>query len=294
MVANSIFAAIAAIVIQTLAAESTTTNFWWMLVGIVALVFFVVSAEKITEAFNDDDVKTYVAYYLPYNFGVLLLFVDLFVIVEHHAGNSVVERILAGAVLLAGWLWGWGVDVAFLFRENKSGFKKYLNEINGISEPTRKLDWFAKFFFFLRACTSKKDDGGTAPLPHEDVYTRLQPSKVDGVGVFAIRDIKEGTVIFSDNEDEIVWIDEKEITNLPTEIRKLYDDFAIIKNGKYGCPWNFNRLTMGWYLNDSESPNVAVDGEYNMTAAHDIMKGEELTIDSSRFSVLPYRKKEPD
>jgi hypothetical protein len=297
LVANSIFAAIAAIVIQTLAAESTTTNSWWILIGIAALIFFVVSAEKITEAFNDDDVKTYVAYFLPYNFGVLLLFIDLFVIVEHHAASSIVETILAGAVLLGGWWWGWGSDVKFLFRESKSGFKKYLDEIEGVLEPERKPGWFARSFFFLRSYTSKKEDKVTNALPHlphlphENVYTRLRPSKVHGVGVFAIRDIRKNTPLFSDSEDEIVWVDEKEITNLPRELREMYDDFAIIKNGKYGCPSNFNRLTMGWYLNDSDHPNVVVDDDYNMTAARDITRGEELTIDSSKFSEQPYKKK---
>ena len=291
LVVNSILAAIAAIVIQTLVSESVATNFWWILVGITAFIFFVVSAEKITEAFSDDDVQTYVAYYLPYNFGVLLLFVDLFVIIEHHANGSVIESIIAGVVLLAGWGWGWGCDVWYLFRKSKKGFKRYIDEIEGVSEPTRETDWLARFFFFLRSYTSKKEIEINNTLPHDTVCTRLQQSNIHGVGVFAIRDIKKGTSLFSDSEDEIVWIDERQIEHLPREIRKLYDDFAIIKDRKYGCPTNFNRLTMGWYLNDSNNPNVAVDGEYNMMTARDVAKGEELTIDSSKFSVQPYNSK---
>src|SRR5258708_39792379 len=118
--------------------------------------------------------------------------------------------------------------------------------------------------------------------PHIRVYTRLRPSAIHGVGVFAIRQIKKGTQLF-DAEEEIVWIDQKEIEKLPKEIQKLYKDFAIIRHGKYGCPVDFNKLTMAWYLNDSDNPNVIVDEDYNMIAARNISDGEELTIDSSRF-----------
>jgi SET domain-containing protein len=131
-----------------------------------------------------------------------------------------------------------------------------------------------------------KDHGG---LPHANVYTRLRPSTIHGVGVFAIRRIEKGTPLFAGDED-IVWVDQGYVADLPKKIKKLYDDFAIIKDGKYGCPTNFNLLTMGWYLNDSDDPNVAVDDEYNMSALRDIEEGEELTIDSSKFSEQPYKK----
>jgi SET domain-containing protein len=126
-------------------------------------------------------------------------------------------------------------------------------------------------------------------LPHSNVYTRLKPSAIHGVGVFAIRDIPKGTRLFDGNE-EITWIDERQIAQLPPSLREMYEDFCIIKDGRYGCPRNFNSLTMGWYLNDSPTPNVILDDDYNMYAARDISKGEELTIDSSRFSEQPYRQ----
>jgi SET domain-containing protein len=126
-------------------------------------------------------------------------------------------------------------------------------------------------------------------LPHLNVYTRLKPSAIHGVGVFAIRKIPKGTQLFEANE-EIIWIDEKQIAHLPQNLRRIYDDFCIIKDGLYGCPANFNNLTMAWYLNDSATPNVVVDENYNMWAIRDIAEGEELTIDSSSFSDQPYRQ----
>jgi hypothetical protein len=126
-------------------------------------------------------------------------------------------------------------------------------------------------------------------LPHSGVYTRLKPSPIHGVGVFALRRIPKGTLLFDTNE-KVVWIDETDIAYLPANVRKMYDDFCIVKHGKYGCPENFNNLTMAWYLNDSSNPNVIVDDDFNMWAGRDIAEGEELTIDSSKFSEQPYLK----
>jgi SET domain-containing protein len=133
----------------------------------------------------------------------------------------------------------------------------------------------------------------SSELPHTDVYTRLRPSNIHGVGVFAIRQIRKGTPLFS-NENDIIWIDEGQIANLPEELKKLYEDFSIITDQRYGCPPNFNLLTMSWYLNDSDNPNVTVDEDYNMSALRDIETGEELTIDSSKFSRQPYKAMPPD
>jgi SET domain-containing protein len=127
------------------------------------------------------------------------------------------------------------------------------------------------------------------PLPHLNVYTRLKPSALHGVGVFAIRNIPKGTQLFDGNE-EIIWIGETQIAHLPRSLRQMYEGFCIIKDGRYGCPLNFNNLTMAWYLNDSATPNVIVDDNYNMWTIRDIAEGEELTIDSSRFSEQPYRQ----
>jgi hypothetical protein len=87
-------------------------------------------------------------------------------------------------------------------------------------------------------------------------------------------------------------VKEQDLHGLAPALRKLYDDFCIIKEGKYGCPRpNFNNLTMSWYLNDSDDPNVRVDNDYHMWALRDIKTGDELTIDSSKFSEQPYKKR---
>lgn len=128
-------------------------------------------------------------------------------------------------------------------------------------------------------------------LPHDDVCTRLKPSKLHrgGVGVFAIRSIKKGCPIFGDDETEIIWIKQPSLTRLPKSIRKLYDDFAIIKyKGKlYGCPRSFNLLTLSWYLNSSTNPNVRIGKGYRFFALRNIRAGEELTVNYLTYSELP-------
>jgi SET domain-containing protein len=129
-------------------------------------------------------------------------------------------------------------------------------------------------------------------MPHDRVYTRIKPSKIHGVGVFAIRPIPKGTSIFPYDNSPIVWIKNDKNKRLRGEIRRLYEDFSIIKdNGAtYGCPANFNLMTTAWFLNGPKAgkqPNVGCRKDYTFYALRDIVAGEELTVDYSTFSEKP-------
>jgi hypothetical protein len=128
--------------------------------------------------------------------------------------------------------------------------------------------------------------------PHDGVCTRLRPSGVHkgGVGVFAIRKIKKGSLLFEGDNDEMLWVEESHVPKQPKEIRRLYEDFPVIKRGHYGCPPTFNRLTVAWYLNEpkkDERPNVGCTDCYDFFALRDIRPGEELTVDYSKYSESP-------
>jgi hypothetical protein len=131
--------------------------------------------------------------------------------------------------------------------------------------------------------------------PHRNALTRLGPSKIHkgGVGVFAIRKIKRGAPLFVGDNDEMLWVREDQLPRVPRSVRELYDDFAVRKtdeeDGKlrYGCPLNFNRLTISWYLNEpnsSKRANVRCDEFYNFFATEDIRPGDELTINYPAYS----------
>ena len=128
-------------------------------------------------------------------------------------------------------------------------------------------------------------------MPHELAYTRLKSSPIHGVGVFAIKKIPKGTNIFADDNSHLVSINKADVDKLSGELRKLYDDFCVLKEREYLCPEGFNNLTISWYINEpisGQEPNVICIGdEYDFFAARDIDEGEELTIDYHTYSNNP-------
>lgn len=121
-------------------------------------------------------------------------------------------------------------------------------------------------------------------LPHIGVFVRLKPSPLHGIGVFAIRDIPKGTYVFRADKEEMVWVKASATTHLHKEVRNLYRDFCVLREGKYGCPANFNLLTPTWYINHSDDPNMAADGNFDLYSTRRIQKGEELTLSYKRRS----------
>ena len=131
----------------------------------------------------------------------------------------------------------------------------------------------------------------TIKLPHHMTYTRLKQSPIHGIGVFAIRKIPKGTIIFADDNSRQVRIDKQIVKGIDGELRKLYDDFCVITEKEYICPDSFNNLTISWYINEpmagDESNVFCVGDDYDFIAARDIEEGEELTIDYSKYSEYP-------
>ena len=128
-------------------------------------------------------------------------------------------------------------------------------------------------------------------LPHNGVYVRLKPSKIHGVGVFAIRNIKKGTDLFPYGyREKILWIDKKQISGLRGEVRELYDYLAISMGDKLGLPVNFSQIIIPWYMNHSFKPNAFVDQDYRAIAARNIKKGEEITLNYTTFTDMKIPK----
>ena len=123
--------------------------------------------------------------------------------------------------------------------------------------------------------------------PHLKVFTRLGRSRLGGIGVFAIAKIKKNSSVFYGDDAEMVWIRRSAVANLPKKIRRLYEDFCVSRNGKYGCPKNFNLMTSAWYLNHSKRPNVRCSRDFKFFAIKDIESGEELTVNYETFNDEP-------
>lgn len=121
-------------------------------------------------------------------------------------------------------------------------------------------------------------------MPHRNLYTRLMVSN-HGVGVFAIRHIPEGLRLFEGDVGAVGRVPKEDVEQIEDpEVRRMYFDFCPSRDGAFIAPVDFNQLTMSWYMNHSEDPNVQVNEEIQFTSCREIRAGEELTINYTKFS----------
>jgi len=103
----------------------------------------------------------------------------------------------------------------------------------------------------------------------------LKPSKF-GIGVFVTHNIKKGIFLrLFGNETpskHLVRTIDKE------EVPKLFQGYCIDRGNKLVCPLDFGSMSVGWYLNHSNTPN-AIHKNYSWYALRDIREGEEIVID---------------
>ena len=111
----------------------------------------------------------------------------------------------------------------------------------------------------------------------KNTYCRLKPSKVEGVGVFAIKNIPKGINPFKGVKKQ-KWhkFQISELKILGKEILSLIDSFFVIhKDGSvYISDSGLNGMDISYFLNDSRHPNVKTinDGE-NFITLKKIKKG---------------------
>lgn len=121
------------------------------------------------------------------------------------------------------------------------------------------------------------------------VFTRIQPSPIHGVGVFAIRPIPKGIdpmiecrrFEFEQVRVEVIRDD----PTVPAELKKLVVDMCPENDGFYDIPpFSLNEIGVSYYLNHSGTPNMECDEESgNFFALRDIAIGEELTVDYGTY-----------
>lgn len=124
----------------------------------------------------------------------------------------------------------------------------------------------------------------------QNVYCRLRPSKVHGVGIFAIRDIPKGTNPFkSFLPYEFAEVDADAVLKNPKidpAVKKMASDMYSIIDGKmYLYKGGLNGIDISFFLNHSEKPNLEAthDGEV-FIALRKIKKGEELFSDHRTYA----------
>ena len=117
-----------------------------------------------------------------------------------------------------------------------------------------------------------------------NTYVMLKPSPIEGIGVFAIRDIPKGCRdMFSKPDDESDWItiSKKEIEALPQDAQFLVGNFCLYDDDNYFVPAHgFKKMDLTLFINHADEPNIISinDGDFFETL-RDIKTGEELLID---------------
>ena len=127
-------------------------------------------------------------------------------------------------------------------------------------------------------------------------YCRIKPSKINGVGVFAIKDIPKKTNPFylTDNKSinhKYKKILKKDLKNVDIEVKKIIDDFFYKEDDdSYYIPLlGLNSLDISFYMNHSIKPNIEIVKSYNYDTLifktnKKIKKNEELLINYDNYS----------
>ena len=115
----------------------------------------------------------------------------------------------------------------------------------------------------------------------KNTYCKLKASSIQGVGVFAVRDIPENINPFLGIPDQ-KWFrfSMDELGEIDKHIMEMIDDFFVIeKDDTINIPeYGLNGMDMSFFVNHSDTPNLVTrEGRYFFTAKK-IKKGEELTV----------------
>lgn len=119
----------------------------------------------------------------------------------------------------------------------------------------------------------------------QNTYVMLRPSAIEGVGVFAIRDIPKGCrEMFSkpDAAEQWTMLSKREVEALPPQARFLVENYCLYDEQlNYFVPGQgFKKMDLCVFLNHADTPNVcSVDEGAFFEALRDIKAGEELLID---------------
>jgi len=124
------------------------------------------------------------------------------------------------------------------------------------------------------------------------VKTKLGPSKIHGIGLFADQFIPKGTVTWRIAPGLDLFIDEDEFNLLPEHTKEHFLNYAYIdKNSKMMVLCFDNER----FMNHSDDPNI-IEGGYRSDfgsvdiAARDIQPGEEMLCNYNEFDGDANRK----
>ncbi len=305
LILYSVLAALSGILLSIVLAENNRLSGAWWIPGIslsLAVFLFILSAEKITDALDEKDVKKYVSWDIPYNFAVMLLIFGLITVVFFRYNLSILNPILAfyagyqfpcsciGKTIDILWIFiiftsKWWRDTRWLLATPEREYLKYIEELEGERTPEPDTGLLYERFIKIRGLVGnvRKHINKEAQPDFKDVRLELHPSKVDGVGVFAARQIKKGEWVAEGLQAEdysslVLW---ERSYNLDKTLQEKICDFCIGTPEGFYPPddYDFNKLSIEWFMNHSCDGNVGFDEKGNFVAIKEIETGDEVTYD---------------
>lgn len=127
------------------------------------------------------------------------------------------------------------------------------------------------------------------------VFVKLKPSKIQGVGVFALRDIPKDTYLFHlwEGDSGMYSVEESKLQTLPKELYShikdifLYSPDFPLDTDTYiqltkGCHWIY---TTPYYFVNSDTKNFNIDKD-TFKVTRDIKEGEEILSNYGRYERL--------
>ena len=113
------------------------------------------------------------------------------------------------------------------------------------------------------------------------VETYLQPSPLEGLGVFAVKRIRKGTLMWTLDPATDLVLTEAQLAERPPVYRSYIQRYAYFDRSLNGYLLDGDHAR---FLNHSSTPNLdfsAADG--SGVAVRDIAQGEEILCDYSQF-----------
>ena len=124
----------------------------------------------------------------------------------------------------------------------------------------------------------------------ENTYCRLKQSPIEGIGIFAIRDIPANVNPFPGvHKPEYLTLPLADVVDNPkisAGVKKLVKDIGTVRGDKLYVPnHTLNSIDVSYFLNDSKTPNLRAveDGESFLTI-REVNEGEELTVDYDTYT----------
>ena len=125
------------------------------------------------------------------------------------------------------------------------------------------------------------------------VNTKLQPSPINGVGVFALRDIQKGEEVFKlwDGKSGEYTISTEELNSFENDIRmhllnmygykKIEDEYKMFVILNKDCHWIF-KTPIHWVNSCGHNDTPNVDNN-TLKAIRTIKKGEEILFKYGKY-----------